>query len=51
MAQPKPYSPQLLLLAAFSRHDEALAWAKQKAQNAWGSIALDSGPFPFDDTD
>jgi hypothetical protein len=41
----------LLILAAFSRHAGALAWAKQRASEAWGPVALESGRFAFDATD
>ena len=48
IAQP---SEVLLLLAAFSRHVEALAWAKDKASDAWGPVALASEVFSFAETD
>jgi hypothetical protein len=43
--------PALLLLAAFSRHDEALDWGREKAESAWGPVALKSQRFTFDATD
>jgi hypothetical protein len=42
--------PVLLVLAAFSRHDDALDWARDKATAAWGPIALASDRFAFDET-
>jgi hypothetical protein len=43
-------APVLLLLAAFSRHEAALAWARQRAVEAWGPVALESPLFPFRET-
>jgi hypothetical protein len=40
----------MLLLAAFSRHGEALDWARQKAVEAWGPIELESPRFDFAET-
>ena len=51
MGQPAPHSPALLLLAAFSRYDEALAWARSRAVGAWGPIGLESPTFEFTQTD
>jgi hypothetical protein len=44
-------SPVLLLVAAFSRYDEALDWGRRRAADAWGSIALASPFFEFRETD
>ena len=41
----------LLLLAAFSRYCEALAWARQRACETWGPVALESPVFEFTHTD
>ena len=46
-----PPSPVLLILAAFSRHGEALDWARERAESAWGPVALASERFAFDATD
>jgi hypothetical protein len=46
-----PPSPVLLILAAFSRHGEALDWARERAEAAWGPVALTSERFAFDATD
>jgi len=51
MGLPLPPQPVLLLLAAFSRYEEALAWARRQAAAAWGSIALESPKFEFTETD
>ncbi len=44
-------SPVLLILAAFSRHEGALDWARTRAEAEWGPVALASERFPFDATD
>jgi len=51
MADPSPHSPSLLLLAMFSRRPEALAWARNRAEEKLGLVALSSPPFAFDSTD
>jgi hypothetical protein len=51
MGQPTPHTPALLLLAAFSRHDDALHWAKQKAEVQWGAVELESPAFDFVQTE
>jgi hypothetical protein len=50
MSHPAPHPQVLLLLAAFSRHEAALAWAKQQATVAWGPVALESQRFDFTET-
>ncbi len=47
IAEPKPV---LLLLGAFSRHASALDWTRERAEVAWGPLALTSKVFSFDDT-
>ena len=37
-------------MAAFSRHGEALDWARQRAEAEFGPIALQSDRFPFIET-
>jgi hypothetical protein len=44
------HPPALLLLAAFSRHASALAWAAERAASQWGPIALASKAFDFTET-
>ena len=50
MGDPLPHPPVLLLLAAFSRHEAALEWAKTRATEAWGPVALESPRFDFTET-
>ncbi len=50
MGEATAASPVLLLLAAFSRHDEALDWARERAVEAWGEIAVESPRFRFNET-
>ena len=50
MGQPSPHVPALLLLAAFSRHDAALDWARQQAVETWGPILRESPRFHFAET-
>ncbi len=42
--------PVLRLLAAFSQHAEALAWARLRAEAAWGAVSLASPAFEFRET-
>ncbi len=42
--------PVLLLAAIFSKHDDAFEWAKRRAVERWGPIALSSPVFKFDFT-
>jgi hypothetical protein len=50
MGSPADPSSVLLIVAAFSRHDSALAWAREKTAAAWGPIALVSPAFEFTET-
>jgi hypothetical protein len=50
MAAILPHRPALLVLAAFSRHSEALVWARQTAEAAWGPVALTSEAFDHRET-
>lgn len=50
MGQPSPPEPALLILAAFSRHETALDWARRHAVDAWGPLALESPVFDFHET-
>src|SRR3954468_6573883 len=47
MAEPRPVAPLLLVVAAFSRHQEVLAWARERIDELFGTIALESIPFDF----
>jgi hypothetical protein len=51
VGEPRPHSPALLLLAAFSRHEAALDWSRRRAIDAWGPLALESPRFDFTETD
>jgi hypothetical protein len=51
MGQPLPHSPALLILAAFSRYDAALDWARRQAVEAWGPIEHESPVFHFTETE
>lgn len=51
MGQVQPYRPTLLLLGAFSRHPQALEWARERAVQQWGPVALASELFDFRETD
>ena len=51
MGQIHPPTPALAIIAASSRHAEALAWALQRAEQQFGPMALVSAPFDFTETD
>ncbi len=40
----------LLVVAAFSRHEQALNWARERAEAAFGPVALASERFEFEET-
>jgi hypothetical protein len=40
----------LLVVAAFSRYEEALAWARERLHTSFGPIALTSAPYEFHHT-
>src|SRR5271165_4638572 len=42
--------PVLLVIAAFSRHEEVLDWARQRLQSVFGPVALVSPTFEFNQT-
>ncbi len=50
MAAIQPHRPVLLILAAFSRYEEALEWAQRTAEEAWGEVALTSERFDHRET-
>src|ERR1700677_2248464 len=50
MADPRTPEPALLVVAAFSRHAEAIAWTQEHLRLAFGPIALVSPAFPFHHT-
>src|SRR5688572_12268092 len=41
---------QLLVVAVFSRHAEAIAWGRARLEEDFGPVCLDSKPFPFRQT-
>ena len=51
MGVPSQPPKVLPLLAAFSRYDEALDWARQQASQDWGAVILESPRFEFTETD
>ena len=51
MGQSSHHSEVLLLVAAFSRHDAALGWARDQLVREFGSVALESPTFDFTETD
>jgi hypothetical protein len=50
MSLPRLPTPALLVVAAFSRHPDALDWGRQRLEEDFGPVALTGGPFPFDQT-
>jgi hypothetical protein len=50
MAAIQPHRPVLLILAAFSRYPEAIAWGRQTAETEWGPAALQSELFDHRET-
>lgn len=50
MGDTRQTKPVLLIMAAFSRHESALAWGRERAVQAWGPLALASDLFNFDET-
>jgi hypothetical protein len=50
MTEPRVHVPVLLVVAAFSRHPEALAWARQRLEQAFGPVALAGPVYAFHQT-
>ncbi len=50
MGDVRRHSPVMLVVAAFSRYDVALDWARARAIETWGPIALESERFAFRET-
>jgi hypothetical protein len=50
MADPRPHVPVLLVVATFSRHAAALAWARENLDKAFGPLALASPAYDFTQT-
>jgi hypothetical protein len=50
MAELRPVAPVLFVVAAFSRHPEALEWGRQRLEHDYGPVVRVSEPFVFDQT-
>lgn len=50
MAEPRSPVPALLVVAAFSRYEDAFAWAKERLESLLGPVGLASEPFVFNQT-
>jgi hypothetical protein len=50
MGDLQPHPPVARFLAAFSRYEQALDWARTQMVAAWGPIALESPAFEFVET-
>lgn len=50
MGQVRQAEPSLLVIAAFSCHPEALAWAQERLSEQYGPIAFTSPDFDFEQT-
>ncbi len=51
MGNASDHYPVLLIVAAFSRHDHALQWARERSSEVLGDIVLASEVFSFDYTE
>lgn len=51
MGNAQQHTPSLRIMAIISRHEQALAWAREQASASWGGIELASEPFDFVETD
>ncbi|HVS37358.1 MAG TPA: DUF4416 family protein [Gemmataceae bacterium] len=51
MAEARPPVPVLLVAAVFSRHADALCWARGRLEEAYGPVERVSTPFVFNQTD
>jgi hypothetical protein len=47
MAEPRTPAPALLVVAAFSRHEQALEWARSRLEGLFGPVALAGEPYAF----
>jgi hypothetical protein len=50
MSLPLELEPQLLVIALFSRHYEALEWGRHRLEEGYSSVILASEIYPFDFT-
>lgn len=51
MSRQRVVDPVLLVVAAFSRHDPAMEWAKERVSAEFGPIEVTSPPYDFQYTD
>jgi hypothetical protein len=51
MGETREPAPVLLLIAASSRHEEALAWGLRQSEREFGPVAAISEAFDFNETD
>ncbi|MFM7152302.1 MAG: DUF4416 family protein, partial [Gemmataceae bacterium] len=51
MAEPRSPVPVLLVVAAFSRHDDLLERARERLEAEFGPIARKGTPYSFEQTD
>ena len=47
MGTPLEHELAMLVIAVFSRYEQALSWAEEELSLAWGEVALQSDVFPF----
>lgn len=47
MADPRPVTPLLLVIASFSRHPAVLAWSAEEIEAIFGTVSLVSLPYDF----
>lgn len=50
LGTPKPHGPALLLVAIFSRHEQALDWVLARIARDWGAAGIVSERFEFSET-
>ena len=50
MGLSRTHRPVLLIMAAFSRHEEALVWTRQRVEAEYSRIVVASEPLPFTET-
>jgi hypothetical protein len=50
MAEPRTPVPTLLIVAVFSRHEDAFVWAQSRLEALFGPAGLASEPYLFDQT-
>ena len=50
MGVPADPTPAMLFMAAFSRHQAALDWARRRAEQCWGTVLLQSPAYAFTET-